>query len=602
VSRAFRRTFASLTIPNYRRYFTGQVVSISGNWMQTVAEMWLIVGLTGSGVAVGITAGLQFLPVLLFGAWGGLLADRLGKRGLLTATQLLMALPALALWGLTAGGAIEAWMVYGLVLARGVVTAIDNPARQAFVMEMVGPGRVVNAVALNSVVVHTARILGPAAAGVIIALVGVATCFALNALTFVVMVVALRRMDPSALRTPAPVPRQPGQLRSGLAYVARTPALRIPLAMMALVGTVSFNFQVLLPLLAAETWHGTATTYALLTAAMGVGSVAGALVAGARARVGSRLLVAAAGAFGVAELLVALAPSLWSQALALVPLGAASVTFAAGVNSSLQLNVAPDMRGRVMALYSVVFLGSTPIGAPLVGWLAEVAGPRGGLLAGAAAAGVAAAVARVAFARASAEQVDGVVGDVAAAAGDGEDRAARALVGAGAAGDGQRDGAVGADRHGPAQGERAVAEQGGAGALEDRRRDRAPGRGDVADGVQGARARAGRVGDHVGEGHEVAARHHSLTPAGRRVDEPEAAERRGELERALPGRSLGVAGPGAEGEQRDGGGGHENGEGGMDEAGHGGPFGTGGGCPEDARSGHLPRRRPARRSARHPAG
>ena len=210
-------------MPNYRRYVAGQVVSISGNWMQIVAEMWLIVQLTGSGVSVGVTAGLQFLPVLLFGAWGGVLADRLPKRTLLTVTQAGMALPALALWGLTAGGHIEAWMVYGLVLARGTITAIDNPARQAFVMEIVGPERVVNAVALNSVVVHTARIVGPATAGAVIALVGVAACFAVNAATFVVMIAALRLMDARALRTPAPVPRQPGQLRSGLAYVPGRP-------------------------------------------------------------------------------------------------------------------------------------------------------------------------------------------------------------------------------------------------------------------------------------------------------------------------------------------------------------------------------------------
>jgi MFS family permease len=282
------------------------------------------------------------------------------------------------------------------VFARGLVLALDNPARQAFVMEIVGPDRVLNAVALNSVVVHTARILGPAAAGATIALVGVATCFALNAVTFLVMIVALRLLDPAALHTPERVPREPGQLRSGLAYVARTPALRIPLAMMALVGTVSFNFQVLLPLLAAHTWEGTASTYALLTTAMGAGSVAGALAAGARARVTPGLLVAAAAAFGVAELLVALAPVLWLQAVALVPLGAASVTFAAGVNSSLQVAVEPSMRGRVMALYSVVFLGSTPIGAPLVGWIAQVAGPRAGLVLGGVAALVAAAGAHIA--------------------------------------------------------------------------------------------------------------------------------------------------------------------------------------------------------------
>ena len=399
MSAALDRTFTSLRVPNYRRYFAGQVVSISGNWMQIVAEMWLIVQLTGSGTAVGITAGLQFLPVLLFGAWGGVLADRIDKRTLLTVTQFSMALPAVALWALTADGHVEVWMVYALVLARGSVTALDNPARQSFVMEMVGSDRVVNAVALNSVIVHMARIVGPAAAGALIALLGVSACFAVNAATFVVMLVALRLMNPAELERGELVPRARGQLRAALAYVRETPALRIPLVMMVVAGTVSFNFQVLLPLLAAQTWHGTAATYATLTAAMGVGSVLGALAAGARGRVTPRILVLAAALFGVTELLVAVAPSLPLQALALVPLGAASVTFAAGVNSSLQLAAAPELRGRVMSLYSIVFLGSTPIGAPLVGWLADVAGPRTGLLAGAAAALIAAAYAGHAFAR-----------------------------------------------------------------------------------------------------------------------------------------------------------------------------------------------------------
>ena len=275
--RVIERTFSSLHVANYRRYFVGQVVSVSGNWMQIVAEMWLIVQLTGSGAAVGITAGLQFLPLLLFGAWGGVLADRLDKRRLLLVTQALMALPAIALWGLTASGSVETWMVFALVFARGTVLAFDNPARQSFVSEIVGSDRVVNAVALNSVLVHSSRIAGPAAAGALIALVGVSACFAVNAATFVVMIVALRLMDPRALHRPERTPRAPGQLRAAFSYVWNTPSLRVPLAMMVLVGTVSFNFQVLLPLLASETWDGDATTYALLTAVMGAGSVLGAL-------------------------------------------------------------------------------------------------------------------------------------------------------------------------------------------------------------------------------------------------------------------------------------------------------------------------------------
>jgi MFS family permease len=397
VTAALRRSFGSLSVPNYRRYFAGQVVSISGNWMQTVAEVWLILKLTGSGTAVGLAAALQFLPILLAGAWGGLLADRVPKRLLLSATQVLNLAPVLAMWALTASGVVEAWMVLGLIFVRGAVNAIDNPARQSFVVEMVGAERVVNAVSLNSVLVHTARILGPAAAGLVIALFGVAPCFLLNAVTFLVMLVALRRMDPAELEPAPRAARAPGQLRSALRHVAATPALRIPLAMMAVVGMLSFNFQVLLPLLAKFTWHGSASAYAALTAAMGAGSIAGALAAGARGRVSPRILTGASAGFGVATLLAAAAPSFELQLLALVPLGAMSVTFAAGINSALQLAVEPELRGRVMALYSVVFVGSTPIGGPVSGWLAEQAGPRAGLVLGGAAALVAAVVARGAF-------------------------------------------------------------------------------------------------------------------------------------------------------------------------------------------------------------
>jgi MFS family permease len=398
--RALRRTFGSLGVRNYRLYFAGQVVSVSGNWMQRVAEMWLIVQLTGSGVAVGLTAGLQFLPVLVLGAWGGVVADRVGKRRLLVITQTAMALPALALWLLYERGSIEIWMVYALVFARGVVNAFDNPVRQSFVVELVGGERLVNAISLNSVVVQSSRIAGPAAAGAIIATIGVGPCFLVNTVSFGAMLVALWLMDPKRLLTPPPVPRAPRQVRGAIAHVRRTPALLVPLAMMAVVGTLAYNFQVLLPLLARFTWHGGASVYAALTVAMGAGSVVGALLSSARSRVTPRLVCGAAVGFGLAELAVAGAPTLALQLVALVLLGGISVTFAATTNSLLQLAVEPAMRGRVMALYSVVFLGSTPIGAPLVGWLAEVAGPRSGLVVGALAALVSGLVARAAYERA----------------------------------------------------------------------------------------------------------------------------------------------------------------------------------------------------------
>jgi MFS family permease len=380
VSAALGRSFDSLSVPNYRRYFAGQVVSLSGNWMQTVAALWLILSLTDSGVAVGLTTALQFLPMLLFGAWGGLLADRFPKRGLLMVTQALMALPALGLFAVTEAGVVAPWMVYLAVLSMGAVNAVDNPTRQSFVIEMVGADRVVNAVSLNSVIVQSARIAGPAIAGLLIAAFGVGPCFAVNALTFAAMIVALWQMDPAQLRAAPVSGREPGAIRAGLRYVRRTPELAVPLALMALVGTFGFNFQVVLPMLARFSFDGGAGVYAALVSAMGVGSVAGALAIGAQGRTGPRLIAAAALAFGGAAGLAAAMPSMALEIPVLALLGAAAVIFAATVNSTLQLAVEPAMRGRVMALYSVVFLGSTPIGGPLAGWLSQAYDPRAALL------------------------------------------------------------------------------------------------------------------------------------------------------------------------------------------------------------------------------
>jgi MFS family permease len=401
VSKALRRSFNSLEVPNYRRYFAGQLISLSGTWMQTVAALWLILTLTDSGVAVGLTTALQFLPMLLIGAWGGLLADRIPKRRLLIATQALMAIPAIGLFAVTATDVVTPWMVYLAVFAMGAVNAVDNPTRQSFVYEMVGPSRVVNAVSLNSVIVQMARIVGPALAGVLIAAFGVVPCFALNALTFVAMIAALWGMDPRGLHTEPVAPRAPGAIRAALRYVARTPELALPLALMALVGTLGFNFQVVLPLLAKFSFDGGATTYAAMVSAMAVGSIAGALVTGHHGRTSPRLIAGGALAFGVLGLLSASMPVLALELPMLALLGAAAVTFAATINSTLQLAVSPEMRGRVMALYSVVFLGSTPIGGPLTGWLAETYDPRVALLLAGATGLFAAWAAHVSYARAA---------------------------------------------------------------------------------------------------------------------------------------------------------------------------------------------------------
>ncbi len=394
-----RRSFNSLEVPNYRRYFAGQLISLSGTWMQTVAAVWLILTLTDSGIAVGLTTALQFLPMLLFGAWGGLLADRMSKRRLLLATQALMMIPALGLLAVTATGVVTPWMVYLGVFAFGLLNAVDNPTRQSFVIEMVGPDRVVNAVSLNSVIVQAARIVGPAIAGILIATVGVVPCFALNALTFVAMILALLGMDAKRLEEPPVAPRERGAIRAALRYVIATPELALPLALMGLVGTLGFNFQVVLPLLAKFSFGGGAMVYGALVSAMAVGSIAGALITGAHGRTGPRLIAGGALAFGVSALGAAAMPSLAFEIPLLVVLGAAAVTFAATINSSLQLAVAPEMRGRVMALYSVVFLGSTPIGAPLVGWLSEAYDPRVALLLAGVAGLSAAWAAHVSFAR-----------------------------------------------------------------------------------------------------------------------------------------------------------------------------------------------------------
>ena len=320
MTEALGRSFASLSIPNFRRYFSGQLVSLSGNWMQMIAEMWVVLSLTGSGLAVGVTTALQFLPMLIFGAWGGLIADRVPKRRLLLLTQTLHMIAPLTMLTLALEGVLVPWMVFALVFLRGCVNSVDYPTRQAFVMEMVGSERVVNAVSLNSVLVHGARVIGPAFAGVLIATVGVEPCFALNAASFAFMIWVLAGMDTERLRPAEVAAPESGAVRAGLRYVRGAPELWIPLGLMAIVGTLGYNFQAVLPLLARFTFDGGPSTYAALVAAMGVGAIVGALVNGARGSVTPMLLVGAAFVFGVLSLLAAGAPTL---ALEVVALGTA---------------------------------------------------------------------------------------------------------------------------------------------------------------------------------------------------------------------------------------------------------------------------------------
>ena len=373
------RTFRSLRVRNYRLFVAGQLVSVTGTWMQTVAQNWLVLTLTGSGVALGVTVALQFLPTLLFGMWGGLVADRFDKRRVLIVTQVVPAVLAVAMWVLIATGTVELWMVYGLAFLLGCVHMVDMPTRQAFVMEMVGPGEVANAVALNSAMFNTGRLLGPAAAGVLIAGVGIAPSFLINAVSFVAVIIGLAAMRTDELFRQAPGPRARGDVRAGLRYVWNSPVLRPPLLLVAVIGTFGFNFAVVLPLLARFTFGGGARMYGLLTSLMAGGSLVGALFAASRRSPSRTVLLRSAAAFGALTLMAAAVPSPVVVAPVLVAVGAAMMVFLATANATLQLNADPTMRGRVMALYGLVFLGTTPLGGPLLGWIGETWGARAGL-------------------------------------------------------------------------------------------------------------------------------------------------------------------------------------------------------------------------------
>jgi len=376
---AGRVTFAALAIPNYRRYIAGQSISLIGTWMQMAAQSWLVLTLTGSATTLGVIVALQTLPVLLLGPYGGVIADRVDKRRLMVALQIAMGVQALILGILTVTGAVRLWEIGALAVLLGLNNAFENPARQSFMLEMVGAESLRNAVSLNSVLVNVARVIGPAVAGVLIATVGEGVCFLVNAASFVAVVASLTTLDRSAIFPSTPSGRQPGQLREGLRYVRSTPELGVPLLMMALAGCLAYEFQVTLPVMARQGLHAGATGYGFMTAAMGVGAVVGGLFVAAKGRTGLPTLVVAATAFGVVLVFAGLAPSLPVELFALALAGGASISFMATGNSTLQLNAAPSMRGRVMSLWFVAFQGSTPIGGPIVGWVMAEAGARAGL-------------------------------------------------------------------------------------------------------------------------------------------------------------------------------------------------------------------------------
>ncbi|MCC7023610.1 MAG: MFS transporter [Thermomicrobiales bacterium] len=384
------RTFSALGIRNYRLWFVGQGISLSGTWMQTVAQGLLVLQLTGSGTTLGFVTALQALPVLLLGPWGGVVADRFPKRRLLYATQATSGALALTLGGLVAAGAIRLWMIYLLALALGLVKTIDNPTRQAFVLEMVGKDALVNAVSLNSTQVNLARVIGPTFAGVLIATVGLAACFIVDGLSYLAVLAVLVAMRASELRPTPLAPRAAGQLQEGFRYVRSSPIISTTLLMMAIIGLFTYEFSVSLPLFAEHTFGGGPSVYAAMTAAMGLGAVIGGLYTASRPPAQPMRLSYAALFFGCTVLVTAFAPSLLVALILLVAVGFWSIGFTSLGNATIQLESAAAMRGRVMALWTVAFLGSTPIGGPLIGFIGEHAGPREALAVGGIAALVAA--------------------------------------------------------------------------------------------------------------------------------------------------------------------------------------------------------------------
>lgn len=375
-------TFRSLRQRNYRLFFVGHAISVSGTWMQRVAQDWLVLQLSDSAVALGISTALQFLPTLLLGMWGGLLVDRFDKRRIIITTQILQAALALILGLLTITGVVELWMVYVLALLLGAVTVVDTPARSSFVPELVEADDYVNAQGLNSTVHNAGRLVGPAVAGVLIGWAGVGSAFLINAASFAAVLYGLFRMDISKLHIVAAHPRSRGQVRAGLRYVWERPALRSTIVLVAVVGLFGQNFRVILPLLAQQEFDGGAQVYGALMAMLGLGAVIGALTAASRPTPRFSTMVASTLMFAVVTLAASASSPLALAYVAMVALGFANIMLNTVGRVLLQLRSEQPMHGRVMALHAWVFLGTTPIGSYIAGWVSESYGPRIGMAIG----------------------------------------------------------------------------------------------------------------------------------------------------------------------------------------------------------------------------
>jgi MFS family permease len=382
IGNATQETFRSLRVRNFRLFFTGQLVSQVGNWLTLIAQTLLVFHLTGSGIAVGVLTACQFAPVLLIGAWAGLVADRSDKRKLLLIVQSFAMLQSFALAAVAFMPDPSVGAIYAIAVLGGVAMAFDNPTRRAFVVEMVGPEDVHNAVSLNSALMTSSRVIGPALAGFLATTVGYGWCFTVDGISYLAVLYCLYRMRTEELH-PAPVAvRGKGQVREGLRYVRTVPDLWIPLVMMTLVGTFAFNFNVTMPLFVERTFDGNDAMFTLLFSVISVGSLVGALATARRTTIEIHDLVVSATGFGVSMLVLAAAPSLGIAFPLSLFVGLTSIGFLTASTAIVQVRADPAMRGRVLALQAMVFLGSTPIGGPILGFVCEAWGARAGLLVG----------------------------------------------------------------------------------------------------------------------------------------------------------------------------------------------------------------------------
>ena len=373
------QTFSSFKVPNFRKYFIGQLISASGTWMQNIAQGLLMLQLTGSGTALGILIALQFLPLLLFGSFAGVVIDRFPKRYVFFITQTLLAIIALLLGFFVLFGLRDVWIVYALGLALGFATAIDNPTKQSFIFELVGKEQIKNAISLNSVMINIAKVLGPAMAALFVSLFGLAACFFFNAFSFIAVLITLAFINDNELHKSMQLTKVKGELTKGLSYVLKTPMLRNVLLLMVIIGMFTYEFRVILPLFAEFTFKNPSSGYAILMSAMGAGSVVGGLYSAGKTETSMRTLIIIAFLFGLAVLATALMPNLLTATIALTVVGFLSINFNALTNALLQVHSLPEMRGRVLSLWSIAFLGTTPLGGPLIGWIGEHYGARWGL-------------------------------------------------------------------------------------------------------------------------------------------------------------------------------------------------------------------------------